>query len=148
MRKLIRIRSTEAKNLHDRDPDWRTNLKVPLQFERGFESFEGKRLHAEREFWLVDFGEHASGFVDSELAHVDVFFATRDRPTAREGLHVQDPALTDQETNGDHLVQGNPHHFVDVELASRFVERLVRPEIVMTERHPLSTARDPVYVYA
>lgn len=107
-------------------------LKCPLWFESSDEALEGETARTERELGLAVFVEEASGAVDAILAYVDVLFNGIDRSSLAESGGVEDPTAASDSPNGNRLVDGRTEHFVDVELARRFVERVLRSEKVMT----------------
>ena len=104
---------------------------------------EGELLCADRILGLGDLVEEPGSLVDAVLTDVNVAFDGADGPPLAEGRVVHHPALTPDGVEGQDLVERDPEDLVPEELPVRFVEGLVRTQVVMPEREPLALFVDP-----
>lgn len=56
-------------------------------------------------------------------------------------MQVHDAARSNDSIEGDEVIQRNSEKFAAEEATSRFVESLVRSEVVMSERQTIATAQ-------
>lgn len=109
---------------------WRVNTYCicPCNFESLIIFLKGVTFEAyRRRFRFSQLSKEPCILVNSVLADVYVLRVSIHRPALAEGVYVQDIAVPHDEVQGHYLVQRDAHQLVGEELASRFMECLMRP---------------------